>query len=56
MIADTTAQQHGVFIGTEIEKILNYGTGSSNCKHCKMKRLTSQKNKHDYMMNWGDSS
>ena len=47
---------HGVFIGTESEKILSYGTRISNCKQCEVNKVTCRVKEHDCKMNWGGSS
>ena len=44
---------HGVFIGTESEKIL---TRISNCKKCEMNKVMGRVMEHDCRMNWGGSS
>ena len=43
-------------VGTESEKILSYGTQISNCKQCEVNKVTARVEKHDCIMNWGDSS
>ena len=48
--------RHGVLIGTESEKILSYGTPISNCKQCKVNKVTGRVKEHDCRMNWGGSS
>ena len=47
---------HGDLIGTESEKFLSYGTRISNCKQCKVNKVTGRVKKHDCRMNWGGSS
>ena len=47
---------HGVFIGTESEKILSYGTRISNCNQCEVNKVTGWVKEHDCRMNWGGSS
>ena len=41
---------------TESEKILSYGTPISNCKQCKVNKVTGRVKEHDCRMNWGGSS
>ena len=47
---------HGVLRGTEIEKILSYGTRISNCKQCEVNKVTGRVKEHGCNMNWGGSS
>ena len=47
---------YNVLIGTECEKILNYGIWISNDKQCEMNKVTGQVREHDCRISCGGSS